>query len=352
MSTSSEAAVALPPVAITMGDPNGIGPELILGCLQKTSLRERMVPLVVGSAHVLRVHAKKLGYHGTKIRPVSEVPQTLDSDTVAVLEVAPDREPAVRFGQITPAGGQLAMQSVERAVGLCREQQAAAMVTAPISKKAITEAGYDYPGHTEFIAERTGTDTHTMMMVAVEEQTDPSLHPLRVGLVTGHVSVAQIPDHLTTQAIVDKLRIIHRSLEQDFGDSQPLVAVLGLNPHAGDEGVMGDEEARVIRPAMEQARREGIQVSGPFPADGFFGRAKYRQFGAVLAMYHDQGLVPFKALAFDEGVNFTAGLPIVRTSPDHGTAYDIAGTGQASLGSMQHAIELAVDVATRRKLSV
>jgi len=212
-------------------------------------------------------------------------------------------------------------------------------VTAPLSKDAISRAGYRFPGHTEFIAERTGAESYAMMMVAGD---------LRVGLVTAHVPIAEVPSRITEAAILDKLRVIQRTLRQDFSIAEPTIAVLGLNPHAGDGGVIGKEEKEIITPALKTAQQGGMHVVGPLPADGFFATDLDSGYDAVLAMYHDQGLVPFKALAFDRGVNFTAGLPIVRTSPDHGTAYNIAGQGVADVGSMRSAIELAVEVASRR----
>ena len=344
----TDARLTRPRVALTMGDPHGIGPEILLGCLAMRGLRRQFEPIVVGSAGVLRAHADRLGRACPPLQAVREVPADLPKEAVTVLEVT-DAAPEVVFGQVTREGGHLAMQAVEAATDLCIEGQADALVTAPLSKEAIAKAGYQYPGHTEFIAERTGAKAHTMMMVAEGASEGLPAAPLRVGLVTAHVALADVPQHLSREAILSKLRIVSASLKQDFGDAAARVAVLGLNPHAGDGGVMGQEEGEIIRPAVDQARQEGLQAAGPFPADGFFGLRKYRDFGAVLAMYHDQGLVPFKALAFDRGVNYTAGLPIVRTSPDHGTAYDIAGMGRADLGSMQSAIELALAVARRRR---
>ena len=342
----TDAKPTRPRLALTMGDPNGIGPEILLGCLGMKQLREQFAPIVVGSAGVLCAHADRLGRACPPLQAAREAPAELPEAAVTVLEVTEDA-PEVAFGQVTREGGRLAMQAVEAATTLCIEGQADALVTAPLSKEAIAKAGYQYPGHTEFIAERTGAKSHTMMMVA-EGASDLTEAPLRVGLVTAHVALADVPQHLSREAILSKLRIVSASLKQDFGDAAARIAVLGLNPHAGDGGVMGKEEGEIIRPAVDQALQEGLQAAGPFPADGFFGLRKYRDFGAVLAMYHDQGLVPFKALAFDRGVNYTAGLSIVRTSPDHGTAYDIAGMGRADLGSMQSAIELALAVARRR----
>ncbi len=332
---------ARPRVVITLGDPNGIGPEVVLKSLLEEALRRKMQPVAVGSAEVLRAHAEKLGLDTLPICAFEEMPREVPDDALAVWDVAEGAAPEVRFGETTAAGGRLSMQAIAAATDACAEGRADTIVTAPISKEALRKAGYTNPGHTEFIAARTGSTGHVMMMVDEEEG-------LRVGLVTGHVSVAEVPAGVTQEAIVQKLRVMAKSLRQDFGIARPQIAVLGLNPHAGDGGVMGREEIEIIGPSLAAAQKEGLAAEGPFPADGFFALDKNRRFDAVLAMYHDQGLVPFKALAFDRGVNFTAGLPVVRTSPDHGTAFDIAGTGAASPGSMKSALRLALAVARRR----
>ena len=327
-------------VAITLGDPNGIGPEVLLKSLHDPHIAPSIAPIVVGSAHVLRQHADVLGYSDLTIHATDYIPDTLPDDGIAVWDVTDGAEPAVRFGEITAEGGTLAMQAVSASVDACLDGTADAMVTAPISKDAIAQAGYNVPGHTEFIAERTNSPRPMMMMVAGQ---------LRVGLVTAHIPVAKVADALTKAVIGTKLEVLSAALQRDFGIADPHIAVLGLNPHAGDGGVLGIEEETIIAPALEQARANGLQVSGPLPADGYFATQLDGGYDAVLAMYHDQGLVPFKALAFDRGVNFTAGLPIVRTSPDHGTAYGIAGKGMALPGSMQSALEVAAFTAQHRK---
>jgi len=326
-------------IAITLGDPNGIGPEVILKSLHDPNLVPSMTPVIIGSAHVLRVHADVLGFSDLDIHVVDEVPDEVPHGDVAVLDVTDEAEPPVTFGAVTADGGRLAMKAVEWAVDACLSGTVDAMATAPISKKAINRAGYDVPGHTEFIADRTDSPKPTMMMVA---------GGLRVGLVTGHVSLSEVPDLVTEEAILEKLQVIDASLRKDFAIEEPEMAVLGLNPHTGEGGAFGHEE-EIITSALEAARQEGFQVEGPIAADGFFGTQLDAGFDAVLAMYHDQGLVPFKALAFDHGVNYTAGLPIVRTSPDHGTAHDIAGKGMALPGSMRSALEVAVAVARHRR---
>lgn len=327
-------------IAITLGDPNGIGPEVVLKSLHDPGLMPSMTPVLIGSAHVLRVHADVLGFSDLDIHVVEEVPEEVPPGNVALLDVSDKPEPPVTFGTTSADGGRLAMRSVERAVDACLAGTVDAMATAPISKEAVRKAGYDVPGHTEFIAERTNASEPTMMMVA---------GGLRVGLVTSHVPLSEVPSQVTEAAILEKLRVFDEALRTDFAIDEPKVAVLGLNPHAGEAGAFGHEEEEVIAPAVEAARGEGFRVDGPVAADGFFATQLDADYDAVLAMYHDQGLVPFKALAFDHGVNYTAGLPIVRTSPDHGTALGIAGKGMALAGSMRSALEVAVAVARHRR---
>jgi len=327
-------------VAVTLGDPNGIGPEVVLKSLHDPSLMPSMTPVLIGSAHVLRVHADVLGFSDLDIHVVDDVPDDVPHGDVAVLDVAEDTEPPVMFGSVTAEGGRLAMRAVKRAIGECQAGTVDAMTTAPISKDAIQQAGYDVPGHTEFIARKTDSPRPTMMMVA---------GGLRVGLVTSHVPLSEVPASITEEAILEKLRVIDASLRDDFAIEQPKIAVFGLNPHAGEGGTFGPEEEEVIVPALRAAQQEGFRVEGPLAADGFFGTQLDSDYDAALAMYHDQGLVPFKALAFDHGVNFTAGLPIVRTSPDHGTAHGIAGKGMALPGSMRNALEVAAAVARHRR---
>ncbi|MEX0820953.1 MAG: 4-hydroxythreonine-4-phosphate dehydrogenase PdxA [Rhodothermales bacterium] len=328
-----------PRIAVTLGDPNGVGPEVVLKSLLDTRLSRFVQPIVVGSAHVLNTHASRLGFGDLKLQVVRSVPDRIRPGEIVILDVANGEKVDVVFGEVSATAGRVAMKSVERAVDLCLEGQVDGMVTAPINKEAISKAGFKDPGHTEFIARRTGCDDYTMMMVSDN---------LRVGLVTAHIPIWDVPKGVTREAIVDRIRVMHAGLVADFGIQRPKIAVLGLNPHAGEGGVLGSEEFESIVPAIEQACEEGSLVFGPFPADGFFAIGAYRLYDVVLAMYHDQGLVPFKTLAFESGVNYTAGLPIVRTSPDHGTAFNIAGEGKASPGSMRSAIYLAVDIARRR----
>ena len=333
-----------PRIGITLGDINGIGPEVVLKTLLDRRIAQFIQPVIIGSAYVLGVHAARLSLGDVPLRVETSMPDGNEEDErILVLDVVPDGQPIVEFGRITEASGRVSMRSVEVATDLCLEGRLDAIVTGPISKEAISRAGYPYPGHTEFIAERVGCNESTMLMIAED---------LRVGLVTGHLPIWDVPKAITVDAILSKLRIINNCLTHDFGIDRPKVGVLGLNPHAGEGGVLGREEMEAIVPAIQMACERGDLAFGPYPADGFFAIRGYRAYDAVLAMYHDQGLVPFKTLAFESGVNYTAGLPIVRTSPDHGTAHNIAGEGKASPESMRNAIYLALDVARRRSNSV
>jgi len=246
----------------------------------------------------------------------------------------------IQPGKVTPEAGQAALACLERAIEDLKAGKLDALITGPINKHNMQSETFRFPGHTEYLAEAFGVPDDLMFMVG---------ETLRVGVVTGHMPLVRVKQNVTRNAINQKLTMMMQSLRVDFGIQKPRIAVLGLNPHAGENGLLGTEEQETISPVIEEWRKKGELVYGPFPADGFFGTRGYRKYDAVLAMYHDQGLIPFKAIAFEEGVNFTAGLPIVRTSPDHGTAYDIAGENLADATSLTQAIYLACDVARRRK---
>lgn len=325
-------------LAITAGDMNGIGPEVVLKCLSDPRLLRYVEPVIIGSPGVLAEHLSHLRLDDVHLIQVASPDDAVDEGMVAVLDPTPGERHRVVFGSISAEGGRLAMLSVKRAVEGCLDSTFDAMVTAPISKEAMSLAGHQEPGHTEFIAGMTGGEP-LMMMVSDR---------LRVALVTAHVPLRHVPERITADAVFSKLKALSDSLRLDFAIDRPKVAVLGLNPHAGDGGVLGDEEHRILAPTIRASADAGLHAFGPFPADGFFASRAFAEYDAVLAMYHDQGLVPFKAISFESGVNYTAGLPIVRTSPDHGTAYDIAGTGRASAGSMRAALYLALDIARRR----
>lgn len=320
-------------IAISMGDPNGIGPEVLLACLADEELNKRVEMIPVGSADVLQAYRAMLTVDGKA--------SGLDLSTIRVEPVPTPASFDVVPGKADPAAGKLSMESVARAITLCLTGAAHAMVTCPISKEVIARAGYDFPGHTEFIAEKTGGGEVLMMMVS---------QGLRVGLVTTHIPLARVAKAVTQEAVAKTLRLMTSALKNDFGIVRPRIAILGMNPHAGDGGVLGTEEVDIIIPAISSCG-EIAEWSGPVAADGFFGSGAWKNVDGVVAMYHDQGLAPFKALSFGRGVNVSSGLPIVRTSPDHGTGFDIAGAGRADPSSLKAAILLAAEIAERRLAS-
>lgn len=319
-----------------MGDPNGIGPEVALKFLNQTDL-SNSIPVWIGSENVLEYYSEICDIH-SPLRKFTENEQ-LENGNVYLVDLKDESQFEINPGKISNQAGKMAMTAVEKGIELCMSNQADALVTAPISKEAINEAGFNVPGHTEFLAQKTGTD-EVVMVLASEN--------LRVALSTIHIPLKNVAKSITKERIQQNLRILHESLKKDFGLYEPKIAVLGLNPHAGDGGVIGKEEIELIRPAIDELSGEGLNVIGPFAADGYFGNEMYEQFDATFAMYHDQGLIPFKTLTFGEGVNFTAGLPIIRTSPDHGTAFDIAGKNIADEQSFKSAYEMAVTIAQNR----
>ena len=325
--------MTLPPLALTMGDPAGIGAEIALAARSSGAVRhpffliddpDRLAGLAAGPVQAI------------------ERPEDAPAAFGRALPVLPHPLPAPAIpGRPDPANAAATVATIERAVTCVQAGRAAAVVTNPINKKALYEgAGFAFPGHTEYLAHLSGGAAHPVMMLA-----GPSL---RVVPVTVHVPLAEVPRALTTELIVETARITHAALVRDFGIAAPRLAVAGLNPHAGEGGAMGREEVEVIAPAIETLRAEGLAVQGPLPADTMFHESARARYDAALAMYHDQGLIPLKALDFERGVNVTLGLPFVRTSPDHGTAYDIAGRGIASPVSLVEALNLAGDMAARR----
>ena len=324
-------------IAISSGDFNGIGPEVILKTLYSFSLQD-ITPIILSNFEVINYYLNNLDLD-LPFHQANDIKEVKDG-TINLLESYGNEKPDIDPGAFTRQSGKCSMLAVKKGVELCNTQKVDGLVTAPISKEAVNMAGYEIPGHTEFLAEHTNTDDFMMMLV------DESL---RVGLITVHIPISQILDYLDEAAITKYIKMMNKTLIQDFNITKPDIAVLGLNPHAGDGGIIGTEEQEIITPAIEKAKHDGMSVSGPFPADGFFGNRKYQNFDAVLAMYHDQGLIPFKTIAFGGGVNFTAGLPIVRTSPDHGTAFDIAGQNKAEPSSFNEAFELAIQLAKNRK---
>lgn len=326
-------------VGITHGDINGVGYEVILKAFSDPTMLELCTPIIYGSPKVAAYHRKAMDIQTTFSIVNSRA--DIQDGRVNILNCTED-ELKVELTKPTAEAGKAALSALEKALQDYREGVFDVLVTAPINKHTIQSDTFHFPGHTEYIEERVGKGEKALMILLKDD--------FRVALVTGHIPVSEISRTLTKELIMEKMAIFHRSLKQDFGIDSPRIAVLSLNPHAGDEGLIGTEEQTVIIPAMQEMMAKGVLCFGPYPADGFMGSGNYAHFDGILAMYHDQGLAPFKALAMDEGVNFTAGLPIVRTSPAHGTAYDIAGQGIASEDSFRQAIYVALDVFRNRQI--
>lgn len=325
-------------VGITQGDINGVGYEVILKTFADPAMLELCTPIIYGSPKVAAYHRKSLDLptNFSIINSASEA----GSNRLSVVNCTDD-EVKVEFSKADAEAGKAALGALEKAIEEYRQGLIDVIVTAPINKHTIQSEGFNFPGHTEYIEEKLGEGAKALMILMKDD--------FRVALVTGHLPISQVASAITKERIQEKLKIFNRSLKQDFGISAPRIAVLSLNPHAGDEGLLGTEEQEIIIPALKEMIAQGIFCYGPYPADGFMGSGNFTHFDGVLAMYHDQGLAPFKALAMDEGVNYTAGLPVVRTSPAHGTAYDIAGKGVASEDSFRQAIYVAIDVFRNRQ---
>ncbi len=329
-----------PLIAITMGDYNGIGPEVALKAATSPAVKRICIPVLVGSTYVFEHYAKLLKMKIT-LKEIESVPKN-NSDALPILSVRKFVKPNIKPGILSLLAGRLATESVISAAIICLEKEVDGMVTAPLAKESINFEGFDFPGQSELITTLCKQSKFAMIMLYKN---------IRVALITIHISIKEIPSRLTKQLLKDKIQTVNDSLINDFGIRKPKIAVLGLNPHAGENGVMGEEENDIIIPTMKQSKIKGIDLHGPFPADGFFGVQAYKHYDAVLAMYHDQGLIPIKLMGFEKGVNYTAGLPIVRTSPDHGTAFDIAGRGKANPSSTIEAIKTAVNIINNRRLN-
>jgi 4-hydroxythreonine-4-phosphate dehydrogenase len=323
-----------------MGDPVGIGPEIILKALADPVVYHRCRPLVIGDPGWLGRVARNLGSDLGVTLVASPADGGFRLGCVDVLGVSDLSPESLSWGNPTAETGRAMVDYILRAVEGARSESLDAVVTCPINKKAMAAAGVDFPGHTELIARHTGASKVKMMLAG---------EALRVVLVTIHVPLREVPGLLTREGILETIDITHRSLKERFGISDPKIAVAAMNPHAGEGGMFGDEEERIISPAVSAAVAAGIRVSGPFPPDTVFFQASQGAYDAVVCMYHDQGLIPFKLLHFEDGVNTTLGLPIIRTSVDHGTAYDIAGTGRADDRSLKAAIFMAVAHALNRR---
>lgn len=326
-------------VGISQGDINGISYEVIIKTLLDNRIMESCIPILYGSPKVAAYHRKALNISNFSFNAINKAEEA-NPKRANLINVLDDNV-RVELGKSTPMAGEAAFISLERATDDLKNGAIDVLVTGPINKNTIQSKDFNFPGHTEYL--RTKFDSEEVLMLLVSEF-------MRVGVVAGHVPIREVPAMITRENIINKLMILNNSLMKDFGIRKPKIAVLGLNPHAGDDGLIGDEENEIIIPAIEEAESNGILAMGPFPADGFFGSNNFNQFDGILAMYHDQGLAPFKSLVFNNGINYTAGLPVVRTSPDHGTAYELVGLGKASPNSFRQALYLAIDIVKNRKM--
>lgn len=328
-------------IGITQGDINGIGYEVILKTLSESRVLDAFVPVIYGSPKVAAFHRKQLDIQGINLNIINSV-EELNPKRINIINCSDD-EIKVELGRSTEEAGKAAFAALEQATEDLKKGALDAIVTAPINKKNIQSADFHFPGHTEYLEEKFGTGTPSLMLLMNDV--------MRVAVVTGHIPVAEVSNALTKELITEKLLVFNKSLKEDFMIVRPRIAVLGLNPHAGDEGVIGDEEQKTIIPALKEAEKQGVVCVGPYAADGFFGSGQFSKFDGILAMYHDQGLIPFKSISMDSGVNFTAGLSVIRTSPAHGTAYDLAGKNMASEDSFRQAIYTACDIYQNRMIN-
>jgi 4-hydroxythreonine-4-phosphate dehydrogenase len=325
-------------IGISQGDVNGIGLEVILKTLMEPGISEICTPVLFSSQKTVAYYRKVLGLEEFNFNPIRGFDQM--NNKKPNVFICYEEEVNIEMGKASDIGGKYALISLEKATEALLNNNIDALVTAPINKHNIQSPDFNFVGHTEYLGTKLGGEP--LMILCTDE--------LRVALVTGHVAVKEIASKITSEKVLAKINQLNKSLLEDFGIRKPKIAVLGLNPHAGDNGVIGTEDKDIIIPAIKKATEENKMVYGPYAADGFFGSGTYKQFDGVLAMYHDQGLVPFKTLAFNNGVNFTAGLNYVRTSPDHGTGYEIAGKNIAKEDSFKKAIYAAIDICKNRKL--
>ncbi len=328
-------------IAITVGDYNGIGPEVALKAAASRTIRANCTPLLVGPYKAFEFYAERYSLR-RRILKVDSLSDAVGRSEITIFDICPDFKEKVRPGKLNKDSGLWAGRAIERAVELCVDGEADAMVTAPVSKETLRQAGYDYPGQTEMVTNLSHSHGPIMIMASGFA---------KIGLVTIHMPISDVPGSITKPGLLERLTTFSESIRMDFGVKSPRIAVLGLNPHAGENGLIGKEEVETIIPAIQEANAMKIDARGPFPADAFFGTYREGMFDGILAMYHDQGLIPLKMRSFTTGINFTAGIKIIRTSPDHGTAADIAGKGIANPSSTIEAVKLALDISRNRKAS-
>jgi 4-hydroxythreonine-4-phosphate dehydrogenase len=324
-------------VGITQGDINGIGYEVVIKTLLDNRVNDFCIPVLYGSPKVAAYHRKAINQESFNFHQIKDISE-INSKRSNIINCMDDNV-RVELGRTTDYGGEGSIKSIEAAIADLKAGKIDVLLTSPINKQNVQTPNFKFPGHTEYLAKTFNSPDVLMLMVS---------DIMRVGVVTGHIPLSQVSSTITEDLILKKLRILNTTLIKDFGIRKPRIAVFGINPHAGDGGVLGKEEQEIIIPALKKANDENILALGPYPSDGFFGSENFSKVDAILAMYHDQGLTPFKALAFDNGVNFTAGLPIIRTSPAHGTAFEIAGQGIASENSFRNALFLAIDLYKNR----
>ena len=327
-----------PLIGISHGDINGINYEIIIKALNDDRMNELFNCVVYGSSKMISYYQNSLNLPRISFNNIKRTDKT-QLNKLNILNITQD-EIKVETGKSTTYAGKLSFIALEKAVSDLSKKHIQALVTAPIDKHNIQSEDFNFAGHTGYLADYFKTKDYLMLLVS---------NTIRIGVVTGHIPIQEVSSSISKELILSKLNVLHRSLEYDFGIRNPKIAVLGLNPHASDNGLIGKEEEEIIIPAIETAQKKKMLVFGPYAADGFFASSNYHNFDAILAMYHDQGLIPFKTLCFEDGVNFTAGLPVVRTSPAHGTAFDIAGKNIASENSLRQAIYLAADIIQNRK---
>ena len=325
-------------IGITQGDINGIGYEVILKTFADPEIFELCTPIVYGSPKLAAYHRKALELQ-TQYNAIENISEAL-GDRLNIINCNDD-EVHIELGSVTKESGKAAFEALEKAITACKNGEVDVLVTAPINKEAIHSEEFHFPGHTEYLQERMDEEEKALMILCSGD--------LRFALATSHLPLRDVPAAITPELLEEKITLFNESLKVDFNINAPKIAVLALNPHAGDNGLIGTEEEEVIKPVIKNMSEEGILCYGPFPADGFMGSGNYARFDGILAMYHDQGLAPMKALGMDDGVNFTAGLSIVRTSPAHGVAYDIAGKGCADENSFRQAIYAAIDIFRNRR---
>ncbi|MEI6455903.1 MAG: 4-hydroxythreonine-4-phosphate dehydrogenase PdxA [bacterium] len=325
-------------VGITHGDVNGVSYEIIIKTLQDQRLLENYTVIVYGSSKVASYHRKTLNINDFNFNLVKKADMA-HPRRPNIINIH-DEEIKIDLGKSTSIAGELSYLSLEAASEDLLKNNIDVIVTAPINKKNIQSQNFAFPGHTEYFAKKFNTNDVLMLMVN---------NKFRIGMVTGHIPVSKVSENLSEDLILRKLHILHQSLKRDFGVVRPRIAVLALNPHAGDDGLIGTEDKTILQPAIQRAYDQNILAFGPYPSDGFFGAATFRNFDGILAMYHDQGMIPFKLMSFEEGVNFTAGLPVIRTAPAHGTAYDLAGKNEASPEAFRNALYMACDIFANRQ---